>query len=251
MDKAGTAMRPVVILAAGEGKRLHPFTSRVSKVLLNIGGTTILENALRNLLSLGYKRIVLVTGHDEAGVRHACKQFEDSLTIIYVHNARYKSTNNIYSLWLVKDYIQNGFVLLNGDVVFGQSLLAKITHADNALLVDQSKQLGTEEMKVIVHDVTISQIGKDLPLQLSNGEYIGIACFTSNVAKTLTWILDKHIKHGNTRVWYETALQEVFAEHKVTAVWTDGEPWIEVDTGDDLKLAVNLIYPAISQRDAV
>lgn len=251
MGEGGIAMRPVVILAAGEGKRLRPLTSRASKVLLDIGGTTILENALQNLLFLGYERIFLVTGHGAPRVRRVCKQFEDRLTVTCIHNERYKSTNNIYSLWLLRDYIRNGFVLLNGDVVFGQRLLTKIKHSDNVLLVDRRKQLGAEEMKVIVHDGAISQIGKDLPPQLSDGEYIGIACFTADVAKTLTWTLDEHIKHGNTQVWYEAALQEVFTKHKVAAVWTDGEPWIEIDNGDDLESATKVIYPDIRRRDAV
>jgi len=96
-----------VILAAGIGMRMVPIHTECPKALLTIKGETLIERQISQLHAVDITDIVVVVGHLK-------EQFEfliDKYNIRLVYNPEYATKNNIYSLFLVKDYIQDCYII--------------------------------------------------------------------------------------------------------------------------------------------
>lgn len=109
-----------MVLAAGTGRRLRPDTDELPKALLPVAGeTTILEIVLRNLAAAGLTEVVIVVGYAAAVVADRVPALERAygIAIELVHNERAVEWNNAYSLWLAREHLRRGVMLVNGDTV--------------------------------------------------------------------------------------------------------------------------------------
>ncbi|MGH3007309.1 MAG: sugar phosphate nucleotidyltransferase, partial [Gaiellaceae bacterium] len=107
-----------LVLAAGPGRRLHPLTAALPKTLLPLtDGRTILDLALSNLRSVGLEDVVLVTGFAAERVEERAPELERryGVRLELVFNDRAEEWNNAYSLWLARDALREGALLVNGD----------------------------------------------------------------------------------------------------------------------------------------
>lgn len=139
-----------VILAAGIASRLRPLTNHTPKCLLEIGGKSLLERAIQGLLTNNIREIVLVTGYlQEQIVSFVQKKFPE-VDVKFIYNKKYATTNNIYSLWLVKNSIQGeDIVLLDSDILFDPGLVTAVINSPYPdTLALNSHPLCEEEMKI-------------------------------------------------------------------------------------------------------
>ena len=110
-----------VILAAGMGTRLRPLTMSFPKCLVPVNSKPILEHQLEALLTAGVRDVILVVGYlselvsGNYGIRYG------DMNIHYVQNHMYDRTNNIYSLWLARQHLDNQVLLLEGDLETGSN----------------------------------------------------------------------------------------------------------------------------------
>ncbi len=236
-----------IILAAGRGLRLNGVTGNTPKCLLEIGGLTLLERQIQALRATGIDDIVVVTGYEAERVQRAC----DS-QIHFVENSCFDQTNSLYSLWLTRDLLAKGFVVINSDVLFHPQLLFDLITAryEDALLIgycDQpSSRLGDEEMKVKVRGGRVIDINKTMNPQDADGENVGIVKFGPNGARLLIEQMDALIANGGYHEWAPRAFGEFAVWHSLYAIPTRGYPWIEIDFPKDYLKAVNEILPEIS-----
>ncbi len=112
-----------LLLAAGTGSRLYPLTQNEPKCLTTVNGIPILERLISSLNQHGFKRLVVVTGHLENRIRKFLGNKVGNISIEYILSPLYKTTNNIYSLWMAREVIDEPFLLLESDLVFDESLL--------------------------------------------------------------------------------------------------------------------------------
>jgi choline kinase len=230
-----------VVLAAGMGKRLRPVTESTPKTLVDVSDRPILGHICDALDRAGYESVTMVTGFEADQVREFCRG-EDRLSVEFVHSDAYRSTNNLYSLWLARDRLDEGFTLVNSDTLFPASSLRRLAEADgSALLVDAEKDLGDEEMKVRTEDGDLVDVGKNL--DGASGEYIGVSKFDPEGADALVAELDRFVEADRTGEWYEAAFREVFDEVDVGTVEVRGD-WIEIDDHDDLRAGRRLFSEA-------
>ena len=117
-DRVTTAL----LLAAGTGSRLQPLTDDAPKCLTEVNGTTILERLVDGLRQQGFKRLVVVVGYLGESIREFLADHAAGLTVDYVTSSRYRTTNNLYSLWLARKEIHEPFLLVECDLVFDASL---------------------------------------------------------------------------------------------------------------------------------
>ncbi|MCK5056012.1 MAG: NTP transferase domain-containing protein, partial [Candidatus Aminicenantes bacterium] len=101
-----------LLLAAGTGSRLYPLTQNMPKCLTMVNGTSILERLITCLDQQGFKRLVVVTGYLENCIRGFLKTRNGGMTIDYIFSPLYKTTNNIYSLWMARRIINEPFLLI-------------------------------------------------------------------------------------------------------------------------------------------
>jgi choline kinase len=234
-----------MVLAAGAGRRLRPDTDALPKALLPVAaGTTILDIALRNLAAAGLSDIVVVVGH-AAGViadRAAGLEQAHGVTLTLVHNDRAQDWNNAYSLWLAREYLRQGALLVNGDTVHPVSvektLLSSRGAAGVILAIDDVKSLAEEEMKVTLDERgLLTRITKQMDPALAHGEYIGATLIEAEAAVPLADALEATWRR-DPGLYYEDGYQELADRGGEIAVTPIGAvDWVEVDDHADLRRA--------------
>jgi choline kinase len=234
-----------IILAAGKGTRLNGAANK-PKCLVHIGGMTLLQRQINSLRRANINDIVIVVGFEGDTVRKACGE-----DICFVENSRYAETSSLYSLWLARQHLTGGFVVLNSDVLFHQHMLDRLLESphDDALLISycqtMSTPLGDEEMKVKVRRDAVIDISKKMDPAEADGENVGIVKFGLAGANLLVKYMNDLICGGALREWAPRAFLQFATFHKLHAVSTGGYPWIEIDFPEDYHRALNEVYPQI------
>lgn len=233
-----------IVLAAGRGSRLRPVTGDRPKCLARVGDRTLLNRQIQSLKRCGIDEIAVVVGYRAADVRRACDPGVD-----IVCNTRYESTNSLYSLWLARNLLMDGFVVLNCDVLFHDQLLADLLTArdEDALLMAASRGqvYSDEEMKVQLHAGCVVDIAKTLPPQDTDGENVGIAKFGAAGAAVLVEELSLALANDGRRDWLPRAFAGFARRRPLHVVETRGFPWIEIDSPEDYWRACAEVLPAI------
>jgi choline kinase len=239
-----------MVLAAGASRRLRPDTDALPKALLPVAGnTTILDIALRNLAAVGLREVVVVVGHAATAIsdRAADLQRRHGVTLELVYNERALDWNNAYSLWLAREHLPGGALLVNGDTVHPVSVEKTLLAAAGAsgeggpgviLAVDDVKQLADEEMKVVIDSRRLlARISKQLDPARAYGEYIGATLIGAAAAVPLTSALEATWRR-DPGLYYEDGYQELADRGDEIAVAPIGAvEWVEVDNHDDLRRA--------------
>ena len=83
-----------------------------------------------HLKSQGFKKLVIVTGHEKECIMDYLGEKSGDISIEYIHSPLYKTTNNIYSLWMARNIINEPFVLFESDLVLNSSLLDEMVYPD-------------------------------------------------------------------------------------------------------------------------
>jgi len=234
-----------VILAAGRGGRLQGVTGEHPKCLARIGDRTLLERQIEALQATGISQITLVVGYRADEVRQACSRHAD-----FVENPGYASTNSLYSLWLARDLLHEGFIVLNCDVLFHTQMIQDLLTArvEDALLVSARRNgaaYGDEEMRVCIRRGLVMEIAKTLPDEASDAENIGIARFGPDGAAVLIEEMTRFVSDGHVREWLPRAFAAFAARRPLHAVDSRGFPWIEIDFPEDYWRACRDVLPAI------
>ena len=233
-----------LVLAAGAGRRLRPYTDTLPKALVPVDGdTTIMDISLRNLAAAGLTDVTIVVGYRASAVEVRQAMFEDKygVKISLVQNDKAEEWNNAYSLWLARDHFAQGALMVNGDTVHPVSvektLLAK-RGPSILLAIDTVKQLADEEMKTVFNaDGQLTKITKLMKPTDAYGEYIGANIIEAGAASALADAL-KATWERDPDLYYEDGFQE-YANRggEVRAAVIGDVPWVEVDNHDDLAKA--------------
>ena len=232
-----------VILAAGVASRLRPLTDNTPKCLLNVGNKTILQRTIDNLLANGVTEFVIVTGYLREMIESFVNENYPKLNVTFLYNEKYSSTNNIYSLWMTKDYAANGeMFLLDSDIIFDSRIIALLKNSgfENCLAVKTEIELGEEEIKITVNeDNSIKEISKTVNPKEALGESIGIEKFGKQFAAALFAELDKMILDENlSNVFYEAAFERLINKgEKIFPVSVGNLKCLEIDFAEDFKRA--------------
>jgi len=234
-----------VILAAGRGGRLREITGERPKCLAQVGGITLLDRQLDALRSCGITRIVVVTGFGATDVRRVCGPAID-----YVHNARFAETNSLYSLWLTRELLSEGFLVMNCDVLFHQQMLLDLVTSryEDALLMSPACDETTytdEEMKICVRAGRVVDISKAIDPHDADGENVGIAKFGVDGAAALVEEMDAVVASGALMEWLPAAFARFCRRRTLHAVDHRGFPWIEIDCPQDYWRACTHVAPAL------
>ncbi|MGH3730777.1 MAG: sugar phosphate nucleotidyltransferase [Micromonosporaceae bacterium] len=233
-----------LVLAAGAGRRLRPYTDTLPKALVPVDGeTTILDIALRNLAAVRLTEVVVVVGYAAEAVekRQHALQDQYGVNLTLVHNDKAEEWNNAYSLWLAREHLKQGALLVNGDTVHPVSIeKTLLTQRGPGILlaVDTVKQLADEEMKVVLDDTgQLRRITKLMDPAEAYGEYIGATLIEPEAAEPLADAL-KATWERDPNLYYEDGYQE-YADRggEVRSAPIGAVDWVEVDNHADLQRA--------------
>ena len=233
-----------MVLAAGAGRRLRPYTDTLPKALVPVDDeTTILDLTLSNFSKVGLKDVAVIVGYKSQAVEDRKKDLESrhGVNLELIFNDKAEEWNNAYSLWCARDLFSQGFLLANGDTVHPvgvqETLLANRGPAI-LLAVDTVKKLAEEEMKLTIDCAgNLAKITKLMDPQTAFGEYIGLTLVEPDAAEKLTASLETTWKL-NPDLYYEDGYQEYVDRGGVINLQPICEvSWVEVDNHDDLAKA--------------
>lgn len=223
-----------VILAAGMGTRLHPFTKTLPKCMLQIGGgETIVQRMVRLIRTADPgARTVVVTGFRGTEIEGSVSGCE------FVSNPFYAVTNSIASLWFARDALQDEVTIINGDIVLSERLfrhLVSLRGRDFVLLDSSVKKDGDYNVQTSGDDVVVMS----KTLETYFGEYAGVTRLTKGSAALLREEIGRMVDDGSFNEWYENALVQMIlnAEFRLKYVDAAEYEWTEVDSVNHLLLA--------------
>lgn len=236
-------IKTALLLAAGTGSRLFPLTQKSPKCLTLVNEISILERLIKSLNQHGFKRLVVVTGHLEDCIRDFLKTRAGNIKIEYVFSPLYKTTNNIYSLWMARKIINEPFMLIESDLIFEPSLLTEMLYPDRIAIARMKPWLNGST-------VTLNQSNKvdafhsDAINGFDEIRYKTVNIYSLSVSSWYRVIekLNQYILAGRVNDYYEVVFRQLVAQRRLSfeAVSFDGKPWYEVDTLEDLASAERL-----------
>jgi choline kinase len=241
-----------LLLAAGTGSRLFPLTQNSPKCLTLVNEKSILERLVIGLKKQGFKRLVIVTGYLENCIREFLGTKSGNMTIEYIYSPLYRTTNNIYSLWMARKIINEPFMLIESDLVFDSSQL------DNMIFPDR---IAVARMQPWMNGTTVSINQAQLVKSYQDGttvhfnevryKTVNIYSFSLPTWHSIVKKLNQHIAAGIVNSYYETVFSDMVADGSLSlkAVPFNNKLWYEIDTIEDLAEAEKLFPVEISKTD--
>ncbi|WP_424211001.1 sugar phosphate nucleotidyltransferase [Streptomyces sp. BI20] len=237
-----------LVLAAGAGRRLRPYTDTLPKALVPVGpegdeeSLTVLDLTLGNFAEVGLTEVAIVVGYRKEAVyeRQAALEAKYGLKLTLIDNDKAEEWNNAYSLWCAREVLGRGVILANGDTVHPVSVEKTLLAARGGdkriiLALDTVKHLADEEMKVITEEgAGVRRITKLMDPATATGEYIGVTLIEPAAAEELADAL-KATFERDPDLYYEDGYQELVDRGFRVDVEPIGEvTWVEIDNHDDL-----------------
>ena len=232
-----------LLLAAGTGSRLHPLTADAPKCLTVVGGKPILERLVENLRAQGITKLVVVTGYLDACIRQFLGRTARNIKVEYVFNPDYRTTNNIYSLWLAKHAIQESFLLVECDLVFDVSMLDDMLVPNKIAISNILPWMnGTTVELEDEKNVVSFHVGHDID-DAPRYKTVNMYSLSLSSWQKVVERLAAHISNGQLGEYYEAVFAEMVADNSLSfdAVFFKEDEWYEVDKMDDL-IAAELLF---------
>jgi len=243
-----------IILAAGMGKRLKELTEDVTKCMVKVNGVTMIERMLAQLDRLNLSRIVLVVGYEADKLRGFLKTLDVKTPIVYVENPIYDKTNNIYSLYLAREYLrQQDTLLLESDLIFDDCVIRYLLDDPHPSLALVAKYESWMDGSVVT---LRGDCGIDEFLDKEHFRFSDIKSYykTVNMYKFSQGFSDRHYVPfleaychalGNNE-YYEQELKVVIKLDKseLKAKILESGNWYEIDDIQDLDIAESIFDPS-------
>jgi len=227
-----------LILASGVGKRLKPLTNDKPKPLIKINGKSIIYYQLSQLKEKKIMDVIITTGYLSRKIEEYVKKHFPELRIRFVHNPKYNGTNYIYSLWLARNYIDDDFILMHGDLIFEKKILIDLINCKlkNVVIIDTTLKAPEKDFKGQIKNKKISKIGINL---CGNNTFLLLPLYKLSKESFKKWMnkIDEFIKQGKVKCYAEDALNEISEKIELYPLDIKGKFCMEVDNLKDLKKA--------------
>ncbi len=233
-----------IILCAGQGRRLLPYTESTPKCLLKLAHKHFIEWQIDTLKSAGIEQIVAVIGYAAADIRKLLDQrYGNSIETVF--NPFYEVADNLASCWMAREHFKDDVIILNGDTLFEVDIVHQLLAKNDfpiTLAVDHKTNYDDDDMKVITQDEQLVSVGKKLPLSRVNGESIGMMSFNSTGIQHFKASIDSLMyDQKSLQCWYLFVIDQLAQQQHVGTCSIHGYEWTEVDFVQDLEIAQSLV----------
>ena len=249
-----------LILAAGFGKRLYPITKKLPKALVEVNGVPLLVNALNNLSLYEVNEVVIVVGHMKNKIIEHIGHEYKGMKVTYVENPQYLNTNNVYSLYLARDYVYDDLIMLECDLFYRKEVIEAIINdkSDCNILVSPFNKSTMDGTVIKTNDMRIAKALYIKKNQTDGFDYQGMMK-TVNIYKfSKHFVLEKflpavenYIKTQSSQSYYELVLGSLiyFGNDNIKVTTIPESEWCEIDNVEDLKRAEQMFSSANHRND--
>ncbi|GBE13823.1 MAG TPA: phosphocholine cytidylyltransferase family protein [Desulfobacteraceae bacterium] len=232
-------VRTALLLAAGTGSRLAPLTDRTAKCRILVNEISILERLVDTLRLHNFKRLVIVVGHQANSIRDFLGTQAGGMKITYITSPVYKTTNNIYSLWLARREIDEPFLLIESDLVFNPEMLKDMLLPDRIAVSKLQPWMNGTTVTINSHH-KVKSFHKDIQ-KTDERQYktVNIYSLSMQTWELVRKRLDHRISNNMVNGYYEAVFSDMVTEGclSFTPVLFDADRWYEIDTIADLHAA--------------
>lgn len=237
-----------IIMAAGKGSRLGNLTENKPKAFLEIQGIKLIEYNLAMLHAYGVEDILIVTGYLNEYYEQLCSELKG---IRCVYNPFYEMMNVLGSFFIGQEYLkEEDTIYMHADTLCAPEIFEDmlIQEADIVLPVDY-KICDEEAMKVRCEGSKVAAISKEIPCELAQGEFIGIAKIGRNTLENIKNASKALMKEKQFASYFEGAIQYLIDQGgtEIVTVPTNGRFWGEVDFLEDYRKVEYEISPKLVQ----
>lgn len=240
-----------IMLAAGMGRRMGKYTENHTKCMMTVGKKTLLERAIEALKQAQVDRLIMVIGYEAESLREYIEKKKFDIEIKYVYNYDYSITNNIYSLFLARDYLRkDDTILIESDLIFDTHIIKDVIEAPqpNLAVVAKYEQWMDGTMVVLNAKKEITDFVDKSGFRYEdvNTYYktVNIYKFSKEFSESqYIPFLEAYLKAYGVNQYYEQVLK-IFSHIKnseLSAYVIENENWYEIDDAQDLDIA-NTIF---------
>ncbi len=237
-----------IILAAGMGRRLGDYTKDNTKCMVSVNGVRLIDRLLGQLAKQQLNRVIIVVGYKGKELRdYIGNRYDGQLNIEFAENPVYDKTNNIYSLAIVKDKLQeDDTLLIESDLIFSERLIPMIVnnpYPNLALVAKYETWMDGTMVRLDEEQNIVNFISKDA------FDYNDVDSYykTVNIYKLSKQFslqkyvpfLDAYTKAVGNNEYYENVLRiiSLLNNHDMKALPIEQEKWYEIDDKQDLDIA--------------
>lgn len=221
-------VKKAIFMAAGFGSRLVPITLNTPKPLILVHGKRIIETLLDAVLAVGIDDITIIRGYLGEQFDVLLKKYP---MIKFLENPIYNESNNISSAYVMKDLMENAYVLESDLLLYNPEIIRKYEYTTSYMAIDveRTDDWCFETKKNIITKV---KVGGTKVAQM-----VGISFWNKEDAKKMSKdIADVfHMPGGKEKYWDEVALKDCKQNYKVAVNYIHSEDIIEIDTFNELK----------------
>lgn len=239
-----------IILAAGLGSRLGELTKECTKCMVKINGITLIERMLRQLDRYGMDRIIIVTGYKGDILKDYVQNLGINTPVVFVDNSDYRHTNNIYSLWLTREFLEEmDSLVLESDMIFEDRVIEKMLAVDNGCgtFVARPRPWMDGSIVKLDKDNNIVYFVDDEEVKRIDPSYyhkiVSIYKFKKRyVSEKYMTYLNEYVKKNKDNNLYESLLKviDLDVEKKIPAEILDEEQWYEINDIQDMDIAESM-----------
>lgn len=240
-----------IILAAGMGKRLGDVTKENTKCMVKVCGTSLIERMLNQIVSHNFNQIVLVIGYFGNKVRELIGNNYKGIPVEYVENPFFQTTNNIYSLYLSKDYLLRGdTILFESDLIFDTAILSdfiKNPYPNLSLVAKFEHWMDGTVVAIDSENNILSFIQKkDFVFSYSQNYYKTVNLYKFSASFSENYyipFLEAYSRTMGNNEYYEEVLRVIAFVNNSTLkahIVNPSHKWYEIDDIHDLDIAETL-----------
>ena len=237
-----------IILAAGMGRRLGELTKENTKCMVPVNGIRLIDRLLGQLSALSLNRVIIVVGYQgQKLIDYIGHRYDDKLKIEYAENPIYNKTNNIYSLSMVKEQLQeDDTILIESDLIFSNRLFPMIlenSYPNLALVAKYESWMDGTMVRLDEEQHIVNFISKEAFDYADVDSYyktVNIYKFSRQfLQQKYVPFLDAYTKAVGNNEYYENVLRiiSMLDSHNMKALPIGRERWYEIDDKQDLDIA--------------
>lgn len=233
--------KTAVILAAGKGTRLRPYTHEIPKGLIQVGDESLMERSVRILKANGIENILIGTGH----LKEQYESFASNRSLQTFQNPEFASTGSFHTLCCGKDFIKEDFLLLESDLLYDEKAIKALldnNHTD--VILCSGFTMSNDEVYVEIIDGLLKDLSKKKEtLKSVDAELVGIWKISQALYKQLLLHHDS-APDAQTKD-YERAIADLSDKLPIYSKVLEDLVWCEIDNEAHLERAKELILPKL------
>ena len=220
-----------ILMAAGMGTRLRPLTNDRPKSLVEVNGMSLLERQILNLKEIGVDEIIVLTGYLHEKFDDIVKKYE----LIKVVNDKYDIYNNIYTMYLVREYLRDAFVI-DADQYITRNFLPKIK-PENSVYYSACKENITNEW-ILRYDENNRIYKVDIGTENDGPDYImsGASYWTEEDGILIAKEVEKYVQNnGDMNLYWDNIAVDNLCNMNVKIEKIQSDDIFEIDSIADLE----------------